>query len=78
MGGGLSTVNANVTARRCNFTGNIARLDGGGLRVSYLSRASLDACRVAFNDGEILVLYSHSILVSIGIRIRVRVSIPNV
>lgn len=52
MGGGVSTVNASLTARRSNFTGNIARLDGGGLRVSYLSTASLDACRLAFNNGE--------------------------
>lgn len=73
MGGGVSTVNATVTARRSNFTRNIARLEGGGLRVSYLSRASLDACRVAFNEGDVFVfdlLYLCSILL--------RICIPNV
>ena len=45
-------MNATLAAKSCIVTGNSAYVDGGGLRVSYLSNAVLDACEVSSNHGE--------------------------
>lgn len=57
LGGGVSSVDAILTARSCQVTENSATRDGGGLRVSYQTTAVLDACDVSFNTGEKLLMY---------------------
>lgn len=51
LGGGVSSVDASLTATSCEVTGNTANADGGGLRISYQATAVLDACEVSFNTG---------------------------
>eukprot|EP00903_Cladosiphon_okamuranus_P009052 g8654.t1 len=53
LGGGVSSVDATLTARTCQVTDNRADRDGGGLRLSYQTIAVLDACEVSFNTAEL-------------------------
>lgn len=52
MGGGISSLNGQLLARRCDVRNNAAARDGGGLRLSYETTAVLNACHVSSNTGE--------------------------